>query len=89
MAIEGMEEASWEHQKSKAHTSPDFHLDPSKATDPVEKLLEDLSPTDAFDELMDRLDKNQDDAEARRQASLLVNRLEDFARRLKGKIKPH
>lgn len=64
----------------------DFHLDPEKATDPLEKLLEKLGPEDAFEELMDQLEKNPDDAEARRQANLLVNRLDDLVSRLKEKI---
>ncbi|MBU6388789.1 hypothetical protein KGQ72_02870 [Patescibacteria group bacterium] len=86
MDIEGMREASWEDQKNRLNTSESFHMDPSKAIDPIEKLLEDLGPTGAFDELMDRLDKNPNDAETRRQASLLVNRFEDLAGRLRVRI---
>ena len=87
---EEMGKVSWENQKMKVGDparSPDFHLDASKVVDPVEKLMEDLgSPTAAFDELMDRLDRNKNDTEARRMAELLVNRLEDFSSRLRGKI---
>lgn len=94
IAMEGMNEemgkVSWENQKmivGDPALSPDFHLDTNKVVDPVERLLEDLgSPTAAFDELMDRLDKNKNDTEARRMAELLVNRLEDLSSRLRGKI---
>jgi hypothetical protein len=75
---------TWEDQKKKM--SPDFHLDPNKEVDPVEKLLEELGPTEAFDALMEKLEENPDDQEARRQANLLVNRLEDLSSRLRGKI---
>jgi hypothetical protein len=66
--------------------SADFHLDPNKGTDAVEKLLEKLGPEGAFDELMDQLEQNPDDLETRRQANLLVNRLEDLSSRLKTRI---
>ena len=69
--------------------SPDFHLDPNKQTDPIEKLVAEKDLEDAFDELMDKLDKNPDDAETRRQANLLVNRVDDLkelASRLREKI---
>ena len=84
MAIEG--EQTWEKQKEKMERSPEFHLDPSKQTDPVEKLIEEIGPEGAFDELMERLDKDPNDTEARRQANLLVNRFEDLASRLRNKI---
>ena len=82
MDMEGPQ--SWENQKKRM--SPEFHPDPNKTVDPVEKLLEEVGPEGAFDELMDRLDKNPGDIEARRQANLLVNRLEDLSSRLRGKI---
>ncbi|MDD2657488.1 MAG: hypothetical protein PHD04_02385 [Candidatus Pacebacteria bacterium] len=66
--------------------SPDFHLDPSKEVDPTERLVEKVGPEGAFDELMERLEQNPNDEEARRQANLLVNRFEDLASRLRGKV---
>lgn len=84
MALEGIED--YAEQKKKGLMAEGFHLDPKKEVDPVEKLLEDLGPEGAFDELMDRLDKNPSDAETERQAKLLVNRFEDFASRLKGRM---
>ncbi len=65
--------------------SADFHLDPSKQGDPVESLLEKKGAEDAFDELMSKLEQNPNDEEARRQANLLVNRLEDLVSRLREK----
>lgn len=77
---EGLQQSSWEEQKKKGLMAQEgFHLDPSKSTDPVEKLIADLgTEDDAFDTLMARLEKNPDDAEARRQANLLVNRVDDL-----------
>lgn len=74
MDIEGMQEASWEHQKSKMDKTPDFHLDPNKTEDPVEKLLEDLGPTKAFDELADQLPLNTD-KEIVRQMKFILNKV--------------
>jgi len=83
--MEGMEGIeSWEQQKS--NMSADFHLDPNKAGDPVEKLIGEVGPEGAFDELMEKLEQNPNDEEARREANLLVNRLEDLASRLRGKV---
>lgn len=77
---------TWEDQKKMMPKSPDFHLDPSKEVDPVEKILEEYGPTGAFDELMEKLEEHPNDQEIRRQANLLVNRLEDLSSRLRGKI---
>ena len=64
----------------------DYHLDPSKSGDPLEKMVEDMGIEGAFDELVSKLESNPTDAEAQRQANLLINRLEDFASQLRGKI---
>ena len=66
--------------------SAEFHPDPNKTGDPVERLIGEVGPEGAFDELMEKLEQNPNDDEARRQASLLVNRLEDLASRLRGKV---
>jgi hypothetical protein len=66
--------------------SADFHLDPKKQIDPVETLVDSLGPEGAFDTLMDELEKNPEDRETRRRATLLVNRLNDLSARLKQKI---
>ncbi len=70
----------------------EFRADPG--SDPaIEKQLKgegvtnpDDAMTDLFDELMSRLDENPDDAEANRQAYVLVNRYDELARRLRAKI---
>ena len=77
---------TWEEQKKMMSKSPDFHLDPTKEIDPVEKLLDEYGPNAAFDELMEKLDRNPSDQELRRQANLLVNRLEDLSSQLRGRI---
>ena len=74
----------WADKKDKP--TEDFHPDPSKEIDPVETLLEKEGPEGAFDELMDRLDRNPNDEEARRQLLLLRNRLTDLISRMNTKI---
>lgn len=81
-----IEMPKWEDQKKKMEVSPDFHLDPTKQIDPVEKLLEERGPTGAFDRLMEQLEQDPNNQEVRRQANLLVNRLEDLSSQLRGKI---
>lgn len=81
--IEGAQEASWEFQKQKMENpakSPDFHLE--KKEDPVEKLIDQFGPDGAFDELIAKLDADPENAELRRQANLIVNRIEDLRRRV-------
>ena len=74
---------SWEEEKK--HMSADFHL--NEPVDPVETLVEKVGDLNvAFDELMARIDDDPNDTEARRQAALLVNKLDEFSARLKGKI---
>lgn len=43
--------------------SADFHLDPKKQIDPVETAVDNLGPEEAFDRLMDELEKNPEDTE--------------------------
>ncbi len=72
MAIEGVEE--WGKKKEHLHDSPDFHLDPNKTMDPVEKLLDELGPTKAFDELVDQLPPDTD-KEVVRQMKFILNKV--------------
>ena len=72
MAIEGAEE--WKTQKKRGLMSDtEFHLDPSKMTDPAEKLLE-LDPNEAFEELVAQLPPNTD-KEVVRQMKLILNKV--------------
>lgn len=83
--MEGMDrKQTWEGQKENQTEA--FHLDPNKQVDVVEGLLERFGPEGAVDDVMARLDKNPGDTELRREANLLVNRLEDLSSRLRGKI---
>lgn len=66
--------------------SANFHPDEKKQTDVVEKLVEKLGPDDAFDVVMEQLERDPENPEFRRQANLLVNRLDDLVSRLKEKI---
>lgn len=64
----------------------DFHPDPEKSTDPVEKLIEKSGSMEvAVDAINDALAKDPNNAELRRQASLLANRFEDLAAKLREK----
>lgn len=74
MAIEGVNEGSYEEQKKKGLMSESFHLDPDKGIDPIEKLVEKLGPNGAFDELADQLppDTNPDVV---RQMKLVLNQV--------------
>lgn len=73
MAIEGVEE--WKERKERGLMSDEsFHLDPNKTVDPVEKLLEELGPTKAFDELAEHLPPDTD-REVVRQMKLILNRV--------------
>ncbi len=64
----------------------DFHPDPEKTTDPVEKLIERSGSMDvAVDEINAALAKDPNNAELRRQASLLANRFDDLAAKLREK----
>jgi hypothetical protein len=75
---------AWDDQMRRDPAS--FHPDPKKMQDPVEVMLEQRGPETAFDDLMEKLEKDPNDPETRRQANLLVNRLEDLSSRLRGKI---
>lgn len=74
---------SWEQQRIKK-ASFDFHPDPTKEIDPVEKLLEKYGPDGAFEKIMEGLNSNPNDEELRRQANLLVNRLDDWSSQLRA-----
>lgn len=77
MAIE-MPTGEWQNQTA------DFHLDPSKTVDVVEQIIERRgSIDDAFDEIAGQLEKDPNNPELRRQANLLINRLEDLASKLR------
>ncbi len=73
------------NQNIRSGFSEHFHPDPEKLRDPLETLLEELGPDKAFDKLVAQLEDNPNDPELRRQANLLVNRLEDLLPRLKEK----
>lgn len=64
----------------------EFHPDPNKTTDPVETLIDRLGPEAALAEIEANLDQNPDDAEARRQATLVVKLLEDRLKNIKDKL---
>ena len=71
--MEGVNE--WEERKAKGLMSDgSFHLDPKKEIDPVEKLVEKLGPTGAFDELADQLPP-ETDKEVIRQMKLILNKV--------------
>ncbi len=62
----------------------DFHPDPSKLEDPVEKVIDRTGDLEAaFDEISVALEKDPNNPELRRQANLLINRAEDLAGRLR------
>ena len=73
MTMEGTE--AWEEQKKRGLMNDEgFHLDTNKVIDPVEKLLEDLGPTKAFDELVDQLPQGTDQ-EVVRQMKFILNKV--------------
>ncbi|OIP59095.1 MAG: hypothetical protein AUK19_02645 [Candidatus Moranbacteria bacterium CG2_30_45_14] len=81
MFREGMQTKAWEEPTA------DFHLDPKKMVDPVESLLEKSGDADiAFDTVMESLEKDPNNPEIRRQANLLINRLDDLTNKLRNKI---
>ena len=55
-------------------------MDPNKEIDPVEKLVAEIGIEGALADINARLDVNPDDAEARRQATLIISRADDIAR---------
>ena len=61
-----------EWKKAQREMSPEFHPDPNKMTDPVDRLLE-LDPNRAFDELVDKLPPDTD-PEVVRQMKLILNK---------------
>lgn len=70
---EGMREGSWEEQQK--HMGPDFHLEDKK--DAVEVLIDHMGWDGAVAEIEDNLQKNPEDAEARRQAALILKLNDD------------
>ncbi len=83
--MEGMETGEWENKKNTIAYDAAFHADPEKQHDEVEALLERLGPDGAVDELNERLANNPEDAEARRMANLLANKLEELLSQLREK----
>lgn len=67
-------------QQQKGHPTEGFHMDPNKEIDPVEKLVAEIGIEGALADINARLDVNPDDAEARRQATLIISRADDIAR---------
>lgn len=65
---------------------PDLHPDTTKDRDPVEELLKQRGPGNAVAELEERLNDNPNDSEARRQLSLIRNRLSDLLSRINNRI---
>lgn len=74
-----------EWRKARIEASPDFHLDASKV-DEVEKLIERVGWDDALLQINDNLNRNPDDAEARRQATLAVKLYDEKIKPLKDKL---
>ena len=74
-----------EWRKSQVEMSPDFHLDSSKV-DEVEKLIQRVGWDDALTQINDKLTNNPDDAEARRQATLIVKLYDEKVKVLKDKL---
>lgn len=67
---------TWERQREHIDSNPDFHLDPNKATDTAEKLIErHEGPVGALKELAEQLELNPTDAEIIRQIKFVANRL--------------
>lgn len=75
--MEGLNE--WEKQKE--HPTESFHMDPRKEVDPAEQLVAERGVEGALAEIERRLAENPRDEEARRQASLIINRTDDIAER--------
>ncbi|MEK7515938.1 MAG: hypothetical protein AAB555_03395 [Patescibacteria group bacterium] len=74
-----------EWRKTQIETPPDFHLDANKV-DEVEKLIEKVGWDDALIQINDNLSKNPDDAEARRQATLIVRLYDEKIKPLKDRL---
>lgn len=74
-----------EWRKAQIETSPDFHLDSNKV-DEVEKLIERVGWDDALIQINDNLNKNPDNAEARRQATLVVKLYDEKIKPLKDRL---
>lgn len=67
-------------------STADFHPDPEKTTDAVEKIIERTGSMEAaVDNINEALEKDPNNTELRRQASLLANRFDDLAAKLREK----
>ncbi|MBI4088888.1 hypothetical protein HY415_02225 [Candidatus Kaiserbacteria bacterium] len=61
----------WRAQKD---TPPEFHPDPNKMEDPIEKLIERRGPSGAFDELVNQLPPDTN-PEVVRQMRFILNKV--------------
>lgn len=66
--------------------TPDFHLDPKKEGDPVEKLIQEIGPENALEKLTEQIKNDPSNPELRRQANLLLNRVDDLTRALRDRV---
>jgi len=74
-----------EWRKSRIEASPDFHLDTGKI-DPVETLIGQVGWEDALAQIDDNLNKNPEDQEARRQASLIVKLYDERVKPIRDRL---
>lgn len=70
----------------RASRGAEFHPDPEKQVDPAERLIEKLGPDGAVDEITARLEADPSNEELRRQANLLLNRLDELVEKFRRKI---
>ncbi|MBI4065981.1 hypothetical protein HY412_02200 [Candidatus Kaiserbacteria bacterium] len=74
-----------EWKKSQIETPLDFHLDTNKVDD-VEKLIKKVGWDDALTQINDNFDRNPNDAEARRRATLIVRLYDEKVKPLRDKL---
>ncbi|MEK7179504.1 MAG: hypothetical protein AAB689_00560 [Patescibacteria group bacterium] len=71
--------------KAQREMPPDFHPDANKV-DEVEKLIQRIGWGDALTQINDNLNRNPNDAEARRQATLIVTLYDKKIQPLRDKL---
>ena len=74
-----------EWRRAHVETPPDFHLDMNKV-DVVQTPIDQIGWDDALTKINDAFDKNPNDPEARRQATLIVRLYDEKIKGLKDKL---
>ena len=86
--MEGETEATWAHKKEQMEKPPekarDFHM--GEVVDPVEALIEQVGWEDALEQINTNMEQHPDDAEARRQATLIVRLYDEKVKPLRDKL---